>query len=331
MIVYGWNSFLLHECKPSQLGLSQDFDAVYQIERRQKYFHLFWIPFFGIGKTWVLRKRSDNQLYEPNGELLQVLNALPYQEKTPWYTFALPLLLLAGGIGFVIINSINDFQSRRAHEQRMAERVISFTQSVNAPAPNTYFTLRSNNYEDVYLKMISQNASTITCLYSAPSNYDNYDDRILEAFLDPAAIDTVMITKQSLVKAIDPGTESNFKGSVVVNNKGTHTLEDIKVIDYPVIRKTLVQFEEGTYIAMLQNIGATAKLKNFKAKESNITFEGSALPQEIVTGQSFIVNGKYEGMEPKANASVQFENADRIVKDYTLWINGTHFTLKQAN
>ena len=95
MIVFGHNSFLLNACKPSQLGMSEDFDQLYSIERRQRYFHLFWIPFFGIGKTWGMRSHKDNKLYVPSPAVEQALNALPLKEKTPWYTYSFLILVLA--------------------------------------------------------------------------------------------------------------------------------------------------------------------------------------------------------------------------------------------
>jgi hypothetical protein len=93
MIFYGWNSFTLDSCKPSKLGLPPDLDVEYDVQRIQKYFHLYWIPFFPIGKKWVLYKRSDKQQYEPNAELLKFLNSLPVKHPTPWYAFALLYLI----------------------------------------------------------------------------------------------------------------------------------------------------------------------------------------------------------------------------------------------
>ncbi len=330
MIVYGWNSFLLHKCKPSQLGMPAEIDATFQIERRQKYFHLFWIPFFGIGKVWLLRKHADNQLYEPTHELLSVLQSLSYNEKTPWYTFALPLLILAGSIIWFIGDRVSDYQRHKRYERETAERVVRFTNAVNNPEANTYYTLQEDNYENAYLKVLSSNAANITCVYSSMKEYKDYDQRMLEAFADAPKLDTVVVNKQDLLKAIDDekGTVS-FKGYPVVNGKGNFTLSEVTIINYPVFRKTMVQYEEGTYMAMLQNIGAAALLKTLNTEDSNLTFEGSILPDKIAGGQSFIVNGKYSGMEPKARAKVQFEAVgSATAKDFELWISGTYFTLK---
>src|SRR5215831_13773647 len=102
MIVYGHNSFALNTCKPSQLGLPIEADKLYIIERRQRYFHLFWIPVFGIGKIWVLRKHTDGELYEPTPKLSKLLHSFPLKEKTPWYTYSFLILLLAASVIFVI-------------------------------------------------------------------------------------------------------------------------------------------------------------------------------------------------------------------------------------
>ncbi|MCX6182141.1 MAG: hypothetical protein NT150_09465 [Bacteroidetes bacterium] len=57
-IIFGTGSFKLVRNKPSELGLPFDLDKEMTIEKRQRYFHLFWIPFFSIGQIWVFKKKN---------------------------------------------------------------------------------------------------------------------------------------------------------------------------------------------------------------------------------------------------------------------------------
>lgn len=95
MLIYGWNSFVVGKHKPSDIGLEAEMDRDVLFERRQKYVHIFWIPVFGIGKVWVMRKTNDSNQYKVNDDVEKVLKYKFPNHPTPWYTFALPLLVAA--------------------------------------------------------------------------------------------------------------------------------------------------------------------------------------------------------------------------------------------
>ncbi|MES1181432.1 MAG: hypothetical protein ABUL44_01425, partial [Flavobacterium sp.] len=61
-IVWGHNNFRLKAVAPAELGLINKDLAGVTFELRQKYGHLFWIPFIPLGKFWVVKK-ADNKLY----------------------------------------------------------------------------------------------------------------------------------------------------------------------------------------------------------------------------------------------------------------------------
>jgi hypothetical protein len=113
-IVFGWNSFRIRSFSPEELGVFQKEALSVNIEVRQAYFHIFWIPFFSLGKRWVIRK--DNQLYELPAELKPHVKAIA-RVKTPWYTFTGPILGLIIALGFWFQNE-ND--NKRYHESSVA-------------------------------------------------------------------------------------------------------------------------------------------------------------------------------------------------------------------
>ncbi len=111
-IVFGWNNFRIKSYKPQELGLTQNPDPGYRIEIRQSYFHLFWIPFFGLGKKWSINK--GGKLYELPAEFVPLVQPLQRQVRTPWYTYAGPLLILAGGLLFWAYSEYQEYGYRQS-------------------------------------------------------------------------------------------------------------------------------------------------------------------------------------------------------------------------
>jgi len=116
-IVFGWNTFKIRGFSLKELGIPQKEESFISIEARQKYFHLFWIPFFSLGKKWVVRK--GNQLYELTAELQTLVNTSPATRsvKTPFYTYAGPLLIGAG----LLIYQLNENFTNYKYHQRAVE------------------------------------------------------------------------------------------------------------------------------------------------------------------------------------------------------------------
>jgi hypothetical protein len=61
-IVWGHNNFRLKAADPAEIGIFDKELSNYKFELRQKYGHLFWIPFIPLGKFWVIKK-PDGKLY----------------------------------------------------------------------------------------------------------------------------------------------------------------------------------------------------------------------------------------------------------------------------
>ena len=58
MIIFGWNHFLIRSFMPHELGLGEEtLDPEFMVEARQKYFHIFWIPFFPTQSIQILHVR----------------------------------------------------------------------------------------------------------------------------------------------------------------------------------------------------------------------------------------------------------------------------------
>ncbi|BAV04084.1 hypothetical protein SAMN05421788_104180 [Filimonas lacunae] len=89
---YGRKSFNAKTVQLSDIGIFETQSDIVQFELRQEYAHLYWIPFFPVGSKWCARK-SDNNLYEVNNELVPALDAIP-RKKLGWVAFIGPIVLV---------------------------------------------------------------------------------------------------------------------------------------------------------------------------------------------------------------------------------------------
>ncbi|SEW50444.1 hypothetical protein [Chitinophaga arvensicola] len=88
---YGRRSLLMKSFQLTDIGIFSDVPDFVRFELRQEYAHLYWIPFFPLGKMWCVRK-SDDKLYEVSSEVLPLLKALPHPTVS-WMAFLGPILL----------------------------------------------------------------------------------------------------------------------------------------------------------------------------------------------------------------------------------------------
>lgn len=100
-IVWGHNNYRLTKVQPHEVGL---FDESYKnitFELRQKYGHLFWIPFFPIGRIWAVTK-GDGKLYVCPAELEPALEQV--RKRKPWTAIWAWSGFLAIFLGIILFN-----------------------------------------------------------------------------------------------------------------------------------------------------------------------------------------------------------------------------------
>ena len=330
-LVFGWNNFHIKSYKPSELGLPVELDEQLTIERRQKYFHLMFIPTFSLGQTWSVRKRGDSALYEVPAQMLVFLEAQNIQHKTPWYTFALPILAVAGGVLFLFFEMISEFnqkeQSRIYHEQR----VMSTTQSINAPITSTYFEMEDGE-RTVYLKVVDHDKEFLRCLLSYKDpEYSEYE--VLEAFVADSIFrdfDTVQVRKKDMLKTFNATDVYPFEGYQILTGAGKFKLNEIKTIPYPVFKTLGCEYRDGQFIALLVNLGEKAKLKSFTKLSANIEPEVN-FPEEVNSGDVILYKARYIIGDPQMTAKLKFELSSKDSVEFDFSIYSTHVSIKPAS
>jgi hypothetical protein len=139
MIVFGWNSLKVRRFTLADIGIIRQAEPDIEFEVRQAYFHLFWIPFFGLGKRWVVRR--GGKLYEMPGDIKYLAQKSLTGIKTPWYTFTGPLLLLAAGIVFSAVTSYESHQSHKRFVSDYKERTDALTAKLQHLTTNDFIAL----------------------------------------------------------------------------------------------------------------------------------------------------------------------------------------------
>ena len=219
MIVYGHNNFLLKSYTPQELGISKDGETSgILLQVRQRYAHLFWIPFFPIGKLWVIKKAGDESLYQMPLDIKNAIIARHGTPGTPWYSFALILIGLAIGL-FIKLGDVMDNQR---YESNFYNRVEESKMLIKYPTTGDCYVFRKyesqdkwSDSDDIILKVKAydetktQFISLYEDLYNDAESNDQYDYHnsfdLAEAYnYNPTYIDK---------KALENTLENEYNGS----------------------------------------------------------------------------------------------------------------------
>ena len=134
----GYNTFKLRSFTPQELNLPVLPGESYTIERHQRYFHLCYIPCFGIGQFWAIRK-SDDKLYEMAPDFIRHLDARGMSFNAPWYTFSGPIIAGLILLGTVISTNITNSNKREEAEKEFAANLHKLTARFNNPSTADYY------------------------------------------------------------------------------------------------------------------------------------------------------------------------------------------------
>jgi hypothetical protein len=116
-IVFGLYNIKIKEYQPAELGITAESVKGCKIAVKQRIFHLFWIPFFPVMKIYALVDK-DNQAYHASYELKKLIKKTG-KHRTPWYSFALPIIGLVVLLIMLIKETVDNNHYRTLEENRM--------------------------------------------------------------------------------------------------------------------------------------------------------------------------------------------------------------------
>lgn len=333
-IIFGHRNFKIREIHPQELGLIDNTD--FNIEIRQKYFHLYWIPFFGLGKIWGIRKNGE--LYELPIEYIQEIKRRNIKVRSPWYTYLLPILICLGFLIYFGVERLKENRSREQDRKYFTENIQTLNHDIDNPKVNEIFTL-SNTTEIssesmMYLKVEKNYAGKILFTLIPGFFLDSSQLELEECYTqNKTELDTISIAKTELKKAVNNDFEvsrtGNFKGITLLNSNNSYAIAKIEqkfepkidiaktYIDYKVIQIELTNSSGAFTILSIKNI-------------SNSIPWNIKLPLEISAGTKskptvFILenteNEKFSFYGNKAyQTEIKIRDSNNI--EYTYFING---------
>ena len=210
-IVFGIYNILIKTFLAHELGLTQEEQATMVFEVRQRVFHLFWIPVIPLYKIYTVT--TNGSTYHVSAEV----EAFMKQTKgvrTPWYSFALPLLAIVIGLGVYISDSIDaSNREERAANEQMA--FVNHTQElIKHPQKGDILVLTpqarwATDLVDFYSQKVlisldefKNNAFKSTATLINPSQFDHNEFTVENLFQLPDSIDfkttEIVVSKNDL-------------------------------------------------------------------------------------------------------------------------------------
>ncbi|AXY75968.1 hypothetical protein D3H65_19145 [Paraflavitalea soli] len=302
-IVFGWNHFRIKSIDPYAAGLSQNAQPGYQIEVRQRYFHLFWIPCFSLGKKWALRK--DNQLYEMPEPYMHVLrNRDDLRVKTPWYTYAGPLIAAFAGICYMISEKMDDYRSEQYNKKEFAAAYVDNAIKFRKPSLDDYYILKPvTSYGDRYARITGLDKNNIQLSYITTSVSAYTPGEIARLFLEPAnTLATFTIGRGDSARLIcnDYAKRNDFNGLEITGDRVKYRVEKIFRLDGPILKDGGFASYAANQIRMeVKNEGLNGTLTGIEKVEGKVEWlPVEAMPLSLPANKEFMLVGEGNYKEP---------------------------------
>jgi hypothetical protein len=304
-IVFGWNHFRIKTFDPVEFGLSQQADPNLKIEVRQHYFHLFWIPFFSLGKKWAIRK--NNELYEMPGVLKSTIKSRDDMKvRTPWYTFAGPLLILIIACGFMINEKVEDYGREEAREKQFETEYSQNIGLFRKPSPDDYYLLTSvKGYRQRFAKVTMLDKHNIELSYITNPSADAYEPVKIAALFTTYAdeLQSVTISRGDSAKLFCRDYEQldNFTGITLNDKNGdTYRVKKIFRLDGPILQDGGYSSYLGSKEVTMEiaNAGFDAEITKIEAVQGDILWLVDEMPYAVPAGKEFMLRGRGDFHKP---------------------------------
>ena len=274
LLVWGHNNFRLKAVSPIEIGIINPTFQGMQFELRQKYGHLFWIPFIPLGQIWVTKK-SDGRLYNCPDEIEKLLRDR-YPSKGSIWAWTGPLLIIAGVIIAGISEKVQTSNRQQEYAQSYTESNTLLSKQVGDIQQNDYlvFNIKEGaakyyDYKNIPLKVVRVNKEVVTLgtIYTSLESTESMNElsKLPYAEMMNGILDTFTVTKSSLEKSVckKHDEESTFPGITLpkINGSTQWKLKEIHHIEGPMLKElSLDESKKGdSHYYELENKGFPAE------------------------------------------------------------------------
>jgi hypothetical protein len=340
-IVFGWRYFKLKSFTPTELGLPNPKESNFAIELRQGYFHLFYIPFLSIGQKWNIRK--GGKLYETPAPVMEHIHQRRVSARTPWYTFAGPILIVAGFAIYGFNEKIDSIRADKRMETNFEAKAARLTEQLAKTDDHDYYWLKDMGASGsiVLLKVAEVKGDDITCsmLTTGLSDYEITPLKMQYLFaLKGSAAEKITLSRQKMLAAIPRKYQDANKGTDVLGNGRLYTAGEIYHLDGPMLVDRNLGYMSRTNIRIdILNLGWPGTLTKITNLSGGYKWTNQ-VPHIIPSSQNdydyngqFHLIGSLETTDRKYK--VELTIVDSLQKEHKYIVEGEGFanSVKQIN
>jgi hypothetical protein len=337
-IVFGWYSFIIKSFTPKDLNIEGEDHGNISFEVRQKCFHLFWIPFFGLGKIYGLRKNGE--LFQLPEDVIAKIKSLK-RIRTPWYTFSLPILLLAGYIGYQIDEKYSQYKGYVYNKEKFEVNLASIEKEISRLSPDHYIKIKEADdwysQGNCYLKVngISDSSIRFTVINMHIPYYEVYPYLVKKHYqANFDTMRTVTISYANLKKAVckdfDIYSEHKVNGETLLSGDKKYVIEKIDFIKGPSIKATSTGgYYNKNFTLSFVNDGEPAELLEINNLEGSIQWSNK-LPMMVNPRESSFSYLNLNAENSDFSSSYKFELVfrDSLDNKYKYLVEGFKFDNK---
>jgi hypothetical protein len=331
-IVFGLYNINIKQYKPSDLGITDESLKDYTFAVKQRIFHIFWIPIFPVKKIYALVDRN-NVAYHATYDLKHVIKQSE-KVRTPWYSFALPILAIIIVAGMWISDTI-DQHRYKVNEEVRKDNFIEHTTELSKHIKKDDILILYSSGDWSSDESHSYGAKLALCVDSIVKNeyffkaeaFGSYGENVpqtneefINYFKDPNSFfSNKVYTKSEILDFI--GRKSSNENEYGLDGGydlgGTRYILHHKIaLNRPNLRMELntTSMNEVTYSMIY--FGPIARIKKFKKLND---FDGTPVYNKILANQEnvqFTTNLTLQGVSEDDDLEFQLTLEDEDGKEY---------------
>ena len=298
---FGWNYFKIESFDPFELGLTQKAANDFTIILRQRYFQLFWIPFFGLGRKWSICKQD--QLYELPAAYKDTIRQQREEvtAHTPWYTYTGLMLVTLAGLCYVVNSKYVYWERhvdfRNEYISIAAENMSRFC----SPSPDDYYVMTAADGSEKYAHVTGLDGQRIQLAYiNDPVVHADRPAQVsglLAAYANRLHTMTINRGDSSRIICREYEKRNSFAGIPLSNDDGkTYRIARIFRMDGPIFKDHgfASHYANGHYsfCMNIENEGLAATITNIESVEGDIEWIEEGLPLQAQPDRRIAILGK---------------------------------------
>ncbi len=208
-MVFGYYHITL---RTAERGIIPEVDNIpgARIVEKVKVGHMLWIPFFPLGRVWLIENQGNMYGLAPQAAAL--LNAKQGKSSNPWYSWlgliAIPVLFCLFSINQFFADKARTKRNKEYFEQKLADRM----DKIDQPNTSDIFFFKDRQYKKVGLKVNYANTDSIYFLAPLDNENKNWGRKNWAAgyFSSDNPTKEVAFAKSDLKKTFQTNQNENF-------------------------------------------------------------------------------------------------------------------------